>query len=715
MPSLPSASHPVSPLRAFQPEHIGGALPHYWHRRVLDTLEQGLRSFLQTPNANPNAERQIFIIESCSVAAPVWRPLARQLAQRLVQRQLPVRFMQCRNVPENRLLGEWYERRDQVLILVFGDSQRIQTRAQQQAIKVLRDWPQLLWFELRDPRAWDVRTWWLLRAGLRVYPAQAQAVVIACQDLWREKKPGYSAEQLRILKQRRQPPPLPERMTRILGDALPWAQACAMLPPPFGLGLAEHLRQVCFPHLSVYAVERLRSLPDIARHDEALYFSPRLLALLRSGFAQQKLAQQEAVLGFLQQCVLQAQPAAEGLAHLEWQWYRARLQLDIAPEAALPALAELAQDERLKNLIEQDLAQLTLPTQSPADLPQQRIPLRQVPHSRQALRLLQQFAPDCSVDNEHPHPLQHWQDSWRQARQRLTMIAAFSHDGRWVATGAVNNALMLWDSQEQKEYNLYHHDWFIVAEDDTSSWWQQFSHRTYCGQLLLSFSPDNQCLATALRDNTVRIWSVSNQQQIYILKNHNLPLRALLFMPDSQCLLGITSRGAVWDLARGEALYTLHGSPRFINHAALSPDGLLLVTAHTDGYLRYWHSHSGAALQCFRADPQAIQSVTFSPDGQYLLCTTHNTAKLWEVQSGQLKQAFNGHTALLNEATFSPDSAWLVTASQDKTARIWNLSTGQVQQTLKHSAAILGAQFSPDAQQIAMVANDLSIQTYSRD
>ncbi len=714
-------------LQAFKPQNLGDPLPPYWQARPLLMLETYLRRWIASaaPPAltdKPRLARQIFVIEACRLDAAVWRPLARELVKRLRPRHLPVQFLHCQDVPTHDLLGAYHEQPAQALILIFGDSQRIRTRQHQQAVQALRQYPQLLWFELRDPRAWDVRTWLLLQQGLRVYPAQVNSIVQACRDLLSQRPPPYTAQQLQGLKKRRGTARLPARVERVVGDALHWAQACAMLPPPLGLGFAEQLRQACFPQLSEHCIERLCSLPEVRRQAEALYLSPPVLAILRSGFARQSATQQERVLGFLQQQVAAAEPdPQERLAHQEWQWYQARLQLDIEPDAALLKLSRLAQQTPLKTLIERDLAQLRLPAQRHGLALYHRIPLRRAPQSRQALRILQSFSADCGLSPQLLNPLQHFtqdlRDKWHQIQQRAALVAAFSADARWLASGASDNSIVLWDSYTQQEYDLVHHDWFIAAEDDARNWWQYIRQGAYCGQLLLAFSPDNQRLATSLWDNTVRIWEIQQRQLVYILKNHNLALRALLFTPHNKRLLGVSAQGQVWDLAKGQVLYHLQGDARLINHAVLSRDGELLITASACGSVHYWHSLSGEPLRRIQAHQKAIYRVLLSDDNLHLVSlSADQTAKVWELASGQLKYSCQGHKAALSDAAFSRDGIWLATASVDKTVRIWDMRSGALHQVLdKLTAAILRVQFALDGQSILTVSHDLRVQIYSRN
>ena len=51
--------------------------------------------------------------------------------------------------------------------------------------------------------------------------------------------------------------PLSLHLERLLGDALPWAQSCAMMMPPLSPALAEGLRRRFHPEVPPERLERL--------------------------------------------------------------------------------------------------------------------------------------------------------------------------------------------------------------------------------------------------------------------------------------------------------------------------------------------------------------------------------------------------------------------------------------------------------------------------
>jgi WD40 repeat protein len=66
----------------------------------------------------------------------------------------------------------------------------------------------------------------------------------------------------------------------------------------------------------------------------------------------------------------------------------------------------------------------------------------------------------------------------------------------------------------------------------------------------VAFSPDGQTVATASEDGTVKLWRVSNGEQIGELSAHEGPQYGLDFSPDGRTLGTVGANGAVrlWDL-----------------------------------------------------------------------------------------------------------------------------------------------------------------------
>jgi WD40 repeat protein len=108
-------------------------------------------------------------------------------------------------------------------------------------------------------------------------------------------------------------------------------------------------------------------------------------------------------------------------------------------------------------------------------------------------------------------------------------------------------------------------------------------------------------------------------------------------------------------------------------------------------------------------------SLAVSPDGK-LFATGHSdgTAYLWDAVSGQAVLKLLAHTAPVTGIAFSPDARRLLTGSLDKTARLWDISTGREVARIKgHSSGVIGVAFSPDGDKIFTRSEDGHLRAWS--
>jgi WD40 repeat protein len=77
-----------------------------------------------------------------------------------------------------------------------------------------------------------------------------------------------------------------------------------------------------------------------------------------------------------------------------------------------------------------------------------------------------------------------------------------------------------------------------------------------------AFSPDGQRLASAVRDNTVKVWDAATGREIVGLKGDSQSVRAVVCSPDGKRLAGpaIDQTVKIWDAATGEEILSRHFS-----------------------------------------------------------------------------------------------------------------------------------------------------------
>jgi WD40 repeat protein len=270
---------------------------------------------------------------------------------------------------------------------------------------------------------------------------------------------------------------------------------------------------------------------------------------------------------------------------------------------------------------------------------------------------------------------------------------SFSPNGQLIASASKDNTIKLWkaDGTWLKDLN---------------------SHEK--GVYNVSWSPDGKTIASASWDKTVKLWS-SEGTLLNTLMGHTAPVYSVSFSPD-----GKTIASASWDKTvklwnrDGRLLKTLTGHRDRALGVSFSPDGQLIASASWDKTIVLW-KRDGTFLKSWKAHNQAVQSVSFSPDSQMIAsASADKTIKLWR-RDGTLLKTLPGHSHWVLSVTFSPDGQTLATASWDNTIKLWHRD-GTLLETLKgHGNFVHGVSFSPDGRTIASASADNTIKLWYTD
>ena len=101
-----------------------------------------------------------------------------------------------------------------------------------------------------------------------------------------------------------------------------------------------------------------------------------------------------------------------------------------------------------------------------------------------------------------------------------------------------------------------------------------------------AYSPDGRLLATGSSDHTIKIWDLANGHELLAYKGHTDPVRALTFSPDGKSIASaqggtsIKGDGApirLWDIATGNDLRTFPGKGFQASSLIFSKDGKFLI------------------------------------------------------------------------------------------------------------------------------------------
>jgi WD40 repeat protein len=258
-------------------------------------------------------------------------------------------------------------------------------------------------------------------------------------------------------------------------------------------------------------------------------------------------------------------------------------------------------------------------------------------------------------------------------------------------------------------------------------------HQNYLREVV--FSPDNQRIATAGDDTTVKIWDRTGRL-LHTLKGHTQRIDSISFSPDGRWIASASRDRTVrlWT-SEGMLIKSLTGHRDAVLSVCFSPDGKRLASASQDGTVKLWTSN-GTLIKTLTPDPQfrppstvqanshlnekpnqtvRVNAVTFSPDGQLLASASDDQrVRLWSVD-GRLLKTLQGHTNWVLDVSFSPDSQILASASYDNTVKLWSRQGDLIKTLRGHTDSVARVRFSPTGKILATTSWDNRIQFWRLD
>lgn len=234
----------------------------------------------------------------------------------------------------------------------------------------------------------------------------------------------------------------------------------------------------------------------------------------------------------------------------------------------------------------------------------------------------------------------------------------------------------------------------------------------------LSFSPDNNTLASGGRDGSVRVWDVSSGEARFSISAHKKGVNAVAFGPNGRLIASAGNDGMVrlWDAEIGDLQGQMIGGAYAIPSVVFTQDGASLAIANGN-VIRFRDVHTQRFILTLRGE-SSFYSLALSPDGQLLASgDSDNSVLLWDLSTGKANHSLRAHTgevakaaALIWRVAFSPDGRLLASAGGDQTVRVWDAASGELLSTLSgHTAAVTSMAFSPDGRWLVTGGLDATV------
>lgn len=264
----------------------------------------------------------------------------------------------------------------------------------------------------------------------------------------------------------------------------------------------------------------------------------------------------------------------------------------------------------------------------------------------------------------------------------------FSNDGKFLATGC-NKTTQVYDVSTGILTARLTDDSTKSNQSTNDSNSTDLYIRSVC------FSPDGKFLATGAEDKLIRIWDIERQEVVTVLEGHEQDIYSLAYFPRGDKLVsGSGDRTVrVWDLNTGKCSLTLTLEDG-VTTVAVSPiDGKYIAAGSLDHSVRVWDSQTGFLIERLDSENEhgnghrdSVYSVAFTRNGNGIVSgSLDKTVKLWDLQninksvdnkkSGTCLATYIGHKDFVLSVTTTKNDKYILSGSKDRGVIFWDTET----------------------------------------
>jgi uncharacterized protein YjbI with pentapeptide repeats/WD40 repeat protein len=130
-----------------------------------------------------------------------------------------------------------------------------------------------------------------------------------------------------------------------------------------------------------------------------------------------------------------------------------------------------------------------------------------------------------------------------------------------------------------------------------------------------------------------KVWDVFTNSLVQIFTGHSDYIKAIAFCPDNQLVAsaGWDATIKIWRLEANSEPITLKVDSCTMA-MAFSPIESILASLSKDGIIQFWDLETMHEIQHLKGHKSNGENIVFSPDGQYLASCDRNSTRLWKLE-----------------------------------------------------------------------------------
>ncbi|MEW6235875.1 MAG: protein kinase [Candidatus Omnitrophota bacterium] len=114
------------------------------------------------------------------------------------------------------------------------------------------------------------------------------------------------------------------------------------------------------------------------------------------------------------------------------------------------------------------------------------------------------------------------------------------------------------------------------------------------GNMPAAYSPDGKKIATGAINKTAKVWDAKTGKELITLRGHSGPVASLAFSPDGRRIVTGGGMGdgtvKVWNANTGRELISLEGRSSSVKSVSFSPDGKRIIVEYDSGAPKVWNA-----------------------------------------------------------------------------------------------------------------------------